>query len=82
MQIAQGTEIIEEKPVEKPEVSTEAPSSNDATKATESSLCNKRSRFVSTQKKTVEGDFRFWSREMKRKQKNERGGGGGEGRNA
>ena len=58
-QIAQGTENIEEKPVQKPGVSTQAPSSNDATKATESSLRNKRSRFVSTQKKTVEGDFWF-----------------------
>ena len=63
MQIAQGTENIEEKPVQKPEVSMEASSSNDATQATESSLRNKRSRLVSTQKKTVEGDFRFWSRE-------------------
>ena len=35
MQIAQGTENSEEKPVQKPEVSTEAPSSNDATQATE-----------------------------------------------
>ena len=35
MQIAQGTENIEEKPVQKPEVSTEAPSWNDATQATD-----------------------------------------------
>ena len=47
MQIAQCTENIEEKPVQKPEVSTEAPSSNDATQATESSLRNKSSRLVS-----------------------------------
>ena len=33
VQIAQGTENTEEKPVQKPEVSTEAPSSNDATQA-------------------------------------------------
>ena len=31
MQIAQGTENTEEKPVQRPEVSTDAPSSNDAT---------------------------------------------------
>ena len=35
MQIAQGTENIEEKPVQKPEVSTETPSWNDATQATD-----------------------------------------------
>lgn len=34
--IAQSTENSEEKPVQKPEVSTEAPSSNDATQTTES----------------------------------------------
>jgi len=33
--IAQSTENSEERPVQKPEVSTEAPSSNDATQATE-----------------------------------------------
>ena len=32
--IAQGTENSEEKPVQEPEVSTEAPSSNDETQAT------------------------------------------------
>ena len=63
MQIAQGTETSEEKPVQKPEESTEAPSSNDETQATECSLRSKRFRLVSKQKKTVEGDFRFWSRE-------------------
>ena len=59
VQIAQGTENSEEKPVRKPEVSTEAPSSKDETQATESSLRSKRFRLVSEQKKTVEGDFRF-----------------------
>lgn len=34
--IAKSTENSEEKPVKKPEVFTEAPSSNDATEATES----------------------------------------------
>ena len=38
MQIAQGTENTEEKPMQKPEVSTEAPSSNDATQAESESL--------------------------------------------
>ena len=33
VQIAQGTENTEEKPVQTPEVSTEAPSSNDATES-------------------------------------------------
>ena len=83
MQIAQGTENSEEKPVRKPEVSTEAPSSKDETQATESSLRSKRFRLVSEQKKTVEGDFRFWSREKwNENQKMKEGGGGGEGRNA
>ena len=59
VQIAQGTENSEEKPVRKPEVSTEAPSSKDETQATESSLRSKRFRLVWEQKKTVEGDFRF-----------------------
>ena len=59
VQITQGTENSEEKPVRKPEVSTEAPSSKDETQATESSLRNKSFRLVSEQKKTVEGDFRF-----------------------
>lgn len=34
--IAKSTENLEEKPVQKPEVFTEAPSSNDTTEATES----------------------------------------------
>ena len=38
VQIAQGTENSEEKSVQEPEVSTEAPSSNDETQAAESSL--------------------------------------------
>ena len=59
VQITQGTKNSEEKPVRKPEVSTEAPSSKDETQATESSLRSKRFRLVSEQKKTVEGDFRF-----------------------
>ena len=59
VQITQGTENSEEKPVRKPEVSTEAPSSKDETQATESSLRSKRFRLVSEQKKTVEEDFRF-----------------------
>ena len=59
VQITQGTENSEEKPVRKPEVSTEAPSSKDETQATESSLRSKRFRLVSEQKKTVERDFRF-----------------------
>ena len=79
VQIAQGTENSEEKPVQEPEVSTEAPSSNDETQATESSLRSiKRFRLVSEQKKTVEGDqfSVLIAREMKRKPKNERGGRG------
>ena len=78
MQIVQGTENSEEKPEQKPEVSTEAPSSNDETQATESSLRSKRFRLVSEQKKTVEGDqfSVLIAREMKRKPKNERGGRG------
>ena len=81
MQITQGTENSEEKPVRKPEVSTEAPSSKDETQATESSLRSKLFRLVSEQKKTVEGDFRFWSPEKwNENQKMKEGGGGGEGR--
>ena len=81
MQIAQGTENTEETPVQKPKVSTEAPPTNDATQATESSLRSKRYRLVSEQKKTVEGDFRFWSRvKWNENQKVKEGGGGGEGR--
>ena len=45
--------------MKKPEVSTEAPSSNDETQATESSLRSRRFRFGSKQKMTVGGDFRF-----------------------
>ena len=83
MQIAQRTENSEEKPVQKPEESTEAPSSNDETQATESSLRSKRFCLVSKQKRAVEGDFRFWSREKwNENQKIKEGGGGGEGRNA
>ena len=83
MQIAQGTENSEEKPVQEPEVSMEAPSSKDETQATECSLRSKRFRLVSEQKKTVEGDFRFWSPEKwNENQKMKEGGGGGEGRNA
>ena len=81
MQIAQGTENSEEKPVRKPEVSTEAPSSKDETQATESSLRSKSFHLVSEQKKTVEGDFRFWSpKKWNENQKMKEGGGGGEGR--
>ena len=78
MQLAKGTENIEEKPVQKPEVSTEAPPTNDETQATEFSLRSKLFRLVSEQKKTVEGDqfSVLIAREMKRKPKNERGGRG------
>ena len=54
MQLAKGTENIEEKPVQKPEVSTEALPTNDETQATEFSLHSKLFRLVSEQKKTVE----------------------------
>ena len=40
VQIAQGTENTEEKPAQKPEVSTEAPYSNDATQAESESATN------------------------------------------
>ena len=50
VQITQGTENSEEKPVRKPEVSTEALSSKDETQATESSLRSKRFHLVSEQK--------------------------------
>ena len=84
MQIAQGTENSEEKPVQEPEVSTEAPSSNDETQATESSLRSKRFRLVRSKKRPWKGiSFRFWSREKwNENQKMKEGGGGGEGRNA
>ena len=86
VQIARGTEDSEEKPVRKPEVSTEAPSSKDETQATESSLRSKRFRLVRSKKKRGTGGFSFLiAREMKRKPKNEREGrgrGGKEGRNA
>ena len=81
MQIAHGTENSEEKPVQKPEISMEAPSSKDETQATESSLRSKRFRLVSEHKKTMEGDFRFWSPEKwNENQKMKEVGGGGEGR--
>ena len=54
MQLAKGTENIEEKPVQKPEVSREAPPTNNETQATEFSLRSKLFRLVSEQKKTVE----------------------------
>ena len=84
MQIAQGTENSEEKPVQEPEVSTEAPSSNDETQATESSLHSKPFRLVRSKKRPWKGiSFRFWSREKwNENQKMKEGGGGGEGRNA
>ena len=85
MQIAQGTENSEEKPVQEPEVSTEAPSSNDETQAAESSLRSiKRFRLVRSKKRPWKGiSFRFWSREKwNENQKMKEGGGGGEGRNA
>ena len=83
MQLAKGTENTEEKPVQKPEVSTEAQPTNDETQATEFSLHSKLFRLVSEQKKTVEGDFRFWSPEKwNENQKMKEGEGGGEGRNA
>ena len=61
VQIAQGTENSEEKPVQEPEVSTEAPSSNDETQATESSLRSiKRFRLVRSKKRPWKGiSFRF-----------------------
>ena len=61
VQIAQGTENSEEKPVQEPEVSTEAPSSNDETQANESSLRSiKRFRLVRSKKRPWKGiSFRF-----------------------
>ena len=45
------------------------------------SLRSKRFRLVSEQKETVEGEFRFWSREkLNENQKMKEGAGGGEGR--
>ena len=60
VQITQGTENSEEKPVRKPEVSTEAPSSKDETQATESSLRSiKRFRLVRSKKRPSKGIFGF-----------------------
>ena len=49
----------EEKPLQKPEVSTEAPSSNDEMQATESSLRSRCFRLVSKQKRPWKGIFGF-----------------------
>ena len=81
MQLAKGTENTEEKPVQKPEVSTEAPPTNDETQATEYSLRSKLFRLVSEQKKTVEKGFSVLIARLNetRTEKWKRGEGEGEG---
>lgn len=55
VQIAQGTENTEEKPVQTPEVSTEAPPTNDATQATESESATNSAR------ENIDGDERKYA---------------------